>query len=105
MQANEALPLDGGQFDVVTIGRALHWMASATAALFNRLVAPGGAILVCTSNSAADGRNPWLEEFNRAQRSLVRMRRSRGRIWPRARHAPARNALPCPRDDCRREHP
>jgi len=47
----------------------LHWMATEpTAALFDRLVAPGGAILVCTSNSAADGRNPWLEEYNRVRR-------------------------------------
>ena len=65
----EALPPDVGRFDVVTIGRALHWMATEpTAALFDRLVAPGGVILVCTSNSAPDGRNPWLEEYNRAHR-------------------------------------
>src|SRR5712671_2110472 len=33
----EALPMDVGRFDVVTIGRALHWMATEpTAALFDR---------------------------------------------------------------------
>lgn len=65
----EALPLDIGRFDVVTIGRALHWMApEPTAALLDRLVAPGGVIVVCSSNSAADGRNPWLDEFNKARR-------------------------------------
>src|SRR5438034_9674651 len=59
----EALPTDVGRFDVVTIGRALHWMATEpTSALFDRLVAPGGAILVCTSDSAPDGRNAALEE-------------------------------------------
>ena len=53
----EALPSDVGKFDVVTIGRALHWMdVDAVAALFERLVAPDGTILVCSSNSAADGR-------------------------------------------------
>jgi ubiquinone/menaquinone biosynthesis C-methylase UbiE len=65
----EALPSDVGRFDVVTIGRALHWMdCDAIADLFERLVAPDGTILVCSSNSAADGRNPWLDEYNRARR-------------------------------------
>ena len=65
----EALPMDVGRFNVVTIGRALHWMATEpTAALFDRLVAPGGAIVVCSSNSASDGRNPWLGEYNDARR-------------------------------------
>src|SRR5215510_6874689 len=65
----EALPPDIGWFDVVTIGRALHWMASEpTAALLDRLVAPGGVILVCSSNSAADRRNPWHDEYSRARR-------------------------------------
>src|SRR6478736_2101187 len=36
----EALPSDVGQFDVVTIGRALHWMdRDALGPLFERLVA------------------------------------------------------------------
>jgi ubiquinone/menaquinone biosynthesis C-methylase UbiE len=66
----EALPSDVGKFDVVTIGRALHWMdVDAIATLFERLVAPDGTILVCSSNSAADGRNPWLDEYNQARRS------------------------------------
>jgi hypothetical protein len=65
----EALPSDVGRFEVVTVGRALHWMATEpTVALFDRLVAPGGVILVCSSNSAVDGRNPWVEEYNRARR-------------------------------------
>ena len=43
----EALPSDVGRFDVVTIGRALHWMdVDAIAALFERPVAPDGTILV-----------------------------------------------------------
>jgi ubiquinone/menaquinone biosynthesis C-methylase UbiE len=65
----EALPTDTGTFDVVTIGRALHWMErDAVAALFERLVAPGGAILVCSARSAADDRNSWLREYNEARR-------------------------------------
>jgi len=65
----EDLPADIGSFDVVTIGRALHWMdRDATLRLLERLVAPEGTILVCSSHSAADGRNPWLGEFNQARR-------------------------------------
>jgi ubiquinone/menaquinone biosynthesis C-methylase UbiE len=66
----EALPDDVGKFDVVTIGRALHWMdVDAIATLFERLVAPEGTILVCSSSSATDGRNPWLDEYNKARRT------------------------------------
>jgi ubiquinone/menaquinone biosynthesis C-methylase UbiE len=65
----EALPADIGTFDVVTIGRALHWMdRDGIARLFERLVAPGGAIVVCSSSSAADGRNRWLETYKEARR-------------------------------------
>lgn len=65
----EQLPHDVGSFDVVTIGRALHWMDRAgLAAVFERVVAPHGVILVCSARSAADGRNPWLAEYNEARR-------------------------------------
>jgi SAM-dependent methyltransferase len=65
----EALPDGIGKFNVVTIGRALHWMdGDAMAALLPRLVAPKGAIVVCSSSSATDGRNPWLERYNEARR-------------------------------------
>jgi hypothetical protein len=66
----EALPADIGSFDVVTIGRALHWMdRDATLALFERLVAAEGVVVVCSSHSAGDGRNPWLDEYNMARRA------------------------------------
>src|SRR6201991_3136068 len=66
----ETLPVEIGRFDVVTIGRALHWMErEAVAALFDRLVAPEGIIVVCSSSSAADGRNAWLDTYNEARRS------------------------------------
>ena len=65
----EDLPDDIGSFDIVTIGRALHWMdRNALGPQFARLVGPGGAILVCASFSARDGRNPWLEEYDMARR-------------------------------------
>jgi SAM-dependent methyltransferase len=66
----EDLPDDVGSFDVVTIGRALHWMdRAATLARLERLVAPDGVILVCASYSATDGRNPWLNDYNSARRA------------------------------------
>ena len=59
-----------GGFDVVTIGRALHWMdREAMLAKFDSLVAPDGMILVCSSYSATDGANPWLDDYNAARRA------------------------------------
>jgi SAM-dependent methyltransferase len=66
----EDLADDVGSFDVVTIGRALHWMdRDATLARLERLVAPAGVILVCGSFSAVDGQNPWLDDYNTARRT------------------------------------
>lgn len=66
----EELPDDIGCFDVVTIGRALHWMdPRALGPLFARLVAPGGAIIVCAAFSVHDERNPWLDTYNAARRN------------------------------------
>jgi SAM-dependent methyltransferase len=65
----EDLSGDIGSFDVVTIGRALHWMdRERTLARFDTLVAPDGMALVCSSHSAADA-NPWLDEYNQARRA------------------------------------
>ena len=54
-----------GAFDIVTIGRAIHWLDPAPArAVLDRTLAPRGRVLVCGATSAKDGRNPWLETFN-----------------------------------------
>jgi SAM-dependent methyltransferase len=66
----EDLPESVGRFDLVTIGRALHWMdPKALGAMFERLVAPQGAIAVCASFSARDSRNGWLDEYAAARRA------------------------------------
>jgi len=69
----EELSGDIGSFDVVTIGRALHWMdREATLARLDTLVAPNGLILVCSSHTTADANpsaNPWLDEYNEARRA------------------------------------
>ena len=76
----EDLPEDIGSFDVVTIGRALHWMdREATLARLERLVAPAGVILVCASFSATDGSNPWLDGYNTARRAW-----SKQSLWSEA---------------------
>jgi SAM-dependent methyltransferase len=52
-------------FDVVTIGRAIHWLDPRLAReALDRIVKPLGRILVCHASSVDDGRNPWLRSFN-----------------------------------------
>ena len=54
-----------GAFDIVTIGRAIHWLEPEPArAALDRVLAPRGSVLVCGATSVKDGRNPWLKTFN-----------------------------------------
>ena len=54
-----------GAFDIVTIGRAIHWLDPEPArAALDRALARQGRVLVCHASSVKDGRNPWLETFN-----------------------------------------
>jgi SAM-dependent methyltransferase len=54
-----------GAFDVVTIGRAIHWLDPEPArTALDCAVAARGRILVCHASSVSDGRNPWLKAFN-----------------------------------------
>ena len=76
----ETLPPDIGTFDIVTIGRALHWMdREATLARLDRLVARDGTILICASFSVTDGRNAWLDGYNE-----IRRRWSPEKLWEEA---------------------
>ena len=76
----EDLPDRTGPFDVVTVGRALHWMdREALGPLFARLVKARGAIVICASSSARDGRNEWLDTYNEARRLW-----SDERLWSEA---------------------
>jgi SAM-dependent methyltransferase len=57
-----------GRFDLVTIGRALHWMErEPTLAALDRMLAPGGRILVCGARSL--DANPWRPAFERVTRA------------------------------------
>ena len=61
----EQLPELLQPFDVVTIGRALHWMEpEATSRVLDRIVAVSGSILVCGSSPPPGPSNPWLEPYN-----------------------------------------
>jgi SAM-dependent methyltransferase len=54
-----------GAFEIVTIGRAIHWLDPEPArSALERALARQGNVLVCGATSAKDGRNPWLEAFN-----------------------------------------
>lgn len=60
----EDVAADLGPFDLVTIGRALHWMdRDATLATFDRILAPNGRILICGSSPFADELNPWRPAY------------------------------------------
>jgi SAM-dependent methyltransferase len=54
-----------GKFDIISIGRAIHWLDPEPArAALERAVAPRGRVLVCNAGSVKDGRNSWLQAFN-----------------------------------------
>ena len=62
----EQLPETVEGFDIVTIGRALHWMEpQMTLRVLERIVAEGGLILVCGASPPPGPSNPWLEPYNR----------------------------------------
>jgi ubiquinone/menaquinone biosynthesis C-methylase UbiE len=68
----EQLPETVEGFDIVTIGRALHWMEPhTTLRVLERIVAEGGSILVCGASPPPGPSNPWLEPYNRIRNLWV----------------------------------
>jgi ubiquinone/menaquinone biosynthesis C-methylase UbiE len=68
----EQLPHSVAQFDVVTIGRALHWMEPrASLQVFSRIIAEGGSILICGAAPPPGPGNPWLEPYNEVRSRWV----------------------------------
>jgi SAM-dependent methyltransferase len=74
----EDVAMSLGAFDIVTIGRAIHWLDPEPAqAALERALAPRGKVLVCGATSVKDRRNPWLEAFNAVRDSWKGDRPSR----------------------------
>jgi len=59
-----SLDADWGPFDLVTIGRAFHWMdRPATLTLLDRIVTPGGAVALFATRHSNVAANSWLKDF------------------------------------------
>ena len=68
----EQLPEMLEEFDIVTIGRALHWMEPQTTLhTLERIVAAGGSILICGASPPPGPSNPWLEAYNQIRNLWV----------------------------------
>ncbi len=64
------LSADLAPLDLVTIGRAFHWMdREATLARLDELVRPGGAIALVNTELHAHGNSTWLLAFEELRRS------------------------------------
>lgn len=66
----EELPLSIGVFELVTIGRALHWLDPGPArTALERLTAPHGAILMCGAAPVRGDANPWTAPYEAVRRA------------------------------------
>jgi ubiquinone/menaquinone biosynthesis C-methylase UbiE len=68
----EELPAVLEPFNIVTIGRALHWMEpQASLRVLERIVAAHGYILVCAASPPPGPGNPWLDPHNEVRNRWV----------------------------------
>jgi SAM-dependent methyltransferase len=66
----EELACDTDSFDVVTMGRAIHWFPPAeTLSTLERIVSPCGHIAVCGVGANDAVVNAWVEPFRQARRA------------------------------------
>jgi SAM-dependent methyltransferase len=57
-------------YDVVTIGRALHWLErSATLRVLERIVSESGRILICGASSVETPESPWVKAYAEVRRA------------------------------------
>lgn len=55
---------DGQIFDMVTLGRSLHWLdRDATLQVLERAVSEPGRVLVCGATSVEAPQSPWLKPY------------------------------------------
>jgi ubiquinone/menaquinone biosynthesis C-methylase UbiE len=60
------------QFDILTIGRALHWMEpESTLQVLDGIIVKGGSILICGATPPPGPTNPWLEPYNEVRSHWV----------------------------------
>jgi len=60
----------GESFDIVTIGRALHWLDRRSAPdVLERIVSRAGRVLICRSTSVETPAAPWLKPYQELCRS------------------------------------
>ncbi|HET7206086.1 MAG TPA: class I SAM-dependent methyltransferase [Terriglobales bacterium] len=58
-------------YDVITIGRALHWIdRDRSLPVFDRIVASGGHILVCRSVPSNAPMNSWVDAYKRVRQAF-----------------------------------
>ena len=56
-------------FDVVTIGRALHWIDRTVALpVLERIVSSAGRILICRASSVETPETPWMKQYDELRR-------------------------------------
>ena len=68
--AIEDLPADNNSFDLVTVGRALHWLQrEETIAIFDNIVAPGGHIAVCGTVASSEAASEWDKPYREVRRT------------------------------------
>lgn len=59
-------------FDVVTLGRSLHWLdRESTLPVLERIVSRTGRILICGAASVQDAAMPWVKPYEAARRSYA----------------------------------
>jgi SAM-dependent methyltransferase len=59
-----------GRFDIVTIGRALHWLhRESSLPVLQRIVAPAGRIVICGASMVKSPKYPWVQAYEAARRS------------------------------------
>ena len=75
-------------FDIVTIGRALHWLDQGAAVpVLERIVSPSGRIVICGAFSIENPKAPWMkfyEDVRRSYESDTEEMRKRYKIGPKS---------------------
>jgi SAM-dependent methyltransferase len=57
-------------YNVITIGRALHWLErSATLGVLERIVSESGRILICGASSVETPESPWVKAYAEVRRA------------------------------------